>query len=80
MTSYLFRGIGALLTLALLQETLTAQETQVCCKKGVPTPWKGYNKGVRWVPSLSEAQEKAGKSGKLIMLYQLVGDLDKEGC
>jgi len=35
---------------------------------------------VRWETSLEKAQEKARASGRLILLFQLVGDLDKEGC
>ncbi|MEK7466623.1 MAG: hypothetical protein AAB074_04340 [Planctomycetota bacterium] len=40
----------------------------------------GFNKVVRWEPSLSAAQEKAREEKKLILYYVLVGDLDKEGC
>jgi hypothetical protein len=35
---------------------------------------------VRWEKSLDAAKERAAKEGKPILLYQLVGDLDKEGC
>ncbi len=44
------------------------------------TEWKGYNRGVRWEKSLDDAKARAAKEGKPILLYQLVGDLDKEGC
>ena len=53
---------------------------QTCCKEGVPSKWKLYNKGVRWYDSLEEAKKVAAREGKLIMLHQLVGDMDKEGC
>ena len=45
-----------------------------------PPAWKPYNKGVKWEKSLDEAKARAAKEGKPILLYQLVGDLDKEGC
>jgi len=44
------------------------------------TDWRGYNKGVRWEKSLAAAQERAAREGKPILLYQLVGDLNREGC
>jgi hypothetical protein len=43
-------------------------------------PWKGYNRGVRWETSLDAARARAAKEGKPILLYQLVGNLAKEGC
>ena len=45
-----------------------------------PPAWTAYNRGVRWEKSLDDAKARAGKEGKPILLYQLVGDLDKEGC
>jgi hypothetical protein len=42
--------------------------------------WKGYNQGIRWEKSLEAAKQRAAKEGKPILLHQLVGDLDKEGC
>jgi hypothetical protein len=45
-----------------------------------PTDWRGYNRGVRWEKSLAAAQERAAREGKPILLYQLVGDLNREGC
>ena len=45
-----------------------------------PTDWKGYTKGVKWEKSLDAAQARAAKEAKPILLYQLVGDLNKEGC
>lgn len=50
-----------------------------CCD-GSGKPWDGYNKGVRWEESLEAAKKRAAVEGKPILLYQLVGDLDKEGC
>lgn len=45
-----------------------------------PTDWKGYTKGVKWEKSLEVAKARAAKEGKPVLLYQLVGDLSKEGC
>lgn len=45
-----------------------------------PPAWKSYNKGVKWEKSLDDAKARAAKEGKPILLYQLVGDVDKEGC
>lgn len=42
--------------------------------------WEGYGRGIRWERSLVEAKARAVKEHKPILLYQLVGDLDKEGC
>ncbi len=61
----------------LLLPALSAQD---CCRDGEPAEWKLYNKGVRWYDSLEEAKKVAAREGKLIMLHQLVGDMDKEGC
>lgn len=43
-------------------------------------PWRAPKGGVTWEKSFEEAQEKAKKENKPILLYQLVGDLTKEGC
>ena len=40
----------------------------------------GLKGGVKWEKSLDEAKRRADREGKPILLYQLVGDLDKEGC
>jgi ABC-type sugar transport system substrate-binding protein len=45
-----------------------------------PVPWQPYNQGVRWEKSLDEAMKRAARENRPILLYQLVGDLDKEGC
>lgn len=42
--------------------------------------WAGYNRGIRWEPSLVAAKARAAREGKPILFHQLVGDLDKEGC
>ena len=51
-----------------------------CCGGGTAKPWSGYNKVVKWENTLADAQERARKDGKLILFFQLVGDLDLEGC
>ena len=52
-----------------------------CCKGGKDAkPWAGMKGGVTWETSLDEARKRAAREGKPILLYQLVGDLDKEGC
>ena len=45
-----------------------------------PPAWSAYNRGVKWEKSLDDAKARAAKEGKPILLYQLVGDLNKEGC
>lgn len=45
-----------------------------------PVPWQGYNQGVRWEASLDAALKRAAQENRPVLLYQLVGDLDKEGC
>jgi hypothetical protein len=43
-------------------------------------PWGGYRRGILWHTDLEEAKSIAGKSHKLILYYQIVGALNKEGC
>ena len=45
-----------------------------------PPAWKAYNRGVTWEKSLKDARARAEKEGKPVLVHQLVGDLDKEGC
>ena len=45
-----------------------------------PKAWDKYDKGVKWERSLDEAKARAAGEGKLVMLHQLVGDMNKEGC
>ncbi len=49
-------------------------------KEAAPAAWKTYNAGVRWEASLEDAQKRAAETGRPILLHQLVGDLNKEGC
>jgi hypothetical protein len=52
-----------------------------CCNDGADArPWVGAAGGVRWEWSMLKARRQAAREGKPILLYQLVGDLDKEGC
>lgn len=47
---------------------------------GSTKPWKGYYAGAVWHTDLTEAMPLAEKSGKLLLYYQIVGDLHREGC
>ena len=51
-----------------------------CCVKGVPKKWDDYNKGVKWTQSIDAAVAKAKKEGRILMVFHLVGDMDKQGC
>lgn len=51
-----------------------------CCTKGKAEPWDGYNKGVEWEKDEKYAWELAKADRRIVMYFQLVGDLDKEGC
>jgi hypothetical protein len=65
--------------LTLLAQCDREPETH-CCNEGRDArPWTGYSR-IRWERSLEEAKNRAAAEGKPILLYQLVGDLDKEGC
>lgn len=75
-------------TLTLLALLLTPQSCGIrvepvthCCNEGRDAkPWSLYNQGVQWAPSLAAAKKRAAREDKAVMLFQLVGDLDKEGC
>jgi ABC-type sugar transport system substrate-binding protein len=58
----------------------TLRKENACCKNGRPLPWSGYNKGVQWTQPMDDAFEKAATDRKLVMVFNLVGDLDKGGC
>ena len=47
---------------------------------GSKADWPGYNRGVRWHRSLEEARKIALGRGRPVFYFQVVGDLDKEGC
>ena len=56
-------------------------KSRKCCDSKVPRPWPAYNRqGVTWTYPMEAAVEQARKSRKLLMVFQLVGDMDKEGC
>jgi hypothetical protein len=48
--------------------------------QSAPASWKGFQRGVRWEKSLDDAKARAAREGKPVLLYQLVGNLAKEGC
>ncbi len=56
-----------------------APEKNACCKGGVAAAWPGYNKGILWRQD-DKAWADARTAKKLVMVFELVGDLDKEGC
>ncbi len=52
-----------------------------CCNRGKDaSSWPGMQEGIRWERSLAVATRRAAREGKGVLLFQLVGDLDKEGC
>ena len=66
--------------LSLLVQDIPCEPVTHCCNDGKDArPWAGYGK-IRWERTLEAAQKRASAEGKPILLYQLVGDLDKEGC
>ena len=57
------------------------KSTETCCNEGKDArPWGGFNEGVAWEPALDAAKKRAALEGKAILLFQLVGDLNREGC
>lgn len=68
-----------MLTTALIL-TAALGGDEPCCIDGEPLPWDGYNRVVKWAPSLADAQTRARDEHKLILYYVLVGDLSREGC
>jgi hypothetical protein len=45
------------------------------------SPWTGYAKlDLAWQPDLDAAKDWASKTDRLVFFFQVVGDLDKEGC
>ena len=70
-----------LLSSPLLAQSLPCEKNTNCCNRGKDAKtWHALNDGVRWESSFEAAKKRAAKEGKPILLYQLVGDLDKEGC
>lgn len=44
-------------------------------------PWSGYAQlDLAWQPDLATAKELAKKTDRLVLYFQVVGNLDKEGC
>ena len=63
------------------QEHMMEERQSRCCNGGRDAkPWEGFNEGVKWETSLEAARNRAAEEGKPILLYQLVGDLNQEGC
>lgn len=73
----------ALLAALLLVAAAPPQEfpQRKCCDSKRPRPWPDYNrKGVKWTQPMDAAVKKARETNRLLMVFQLVGDMDKEGC
>jgi hypothetical protein len=74
----------AILASALLMIAAAPSDTwknRKCCDSKVPRPWPNYNRvGVAWTTPYEAAVQKAREKRKLLMVFQLVGDMDKEGC
>lgn len=68
------------MTLALAILALVAQQKDDCCSKGTDKPWSGYDAGVAWTQPQEAAEAKAKELNRPLLLFRLVGDLDKEGC
>ncbi len=43
-------------------------------------PSKGYGRGIAWHTDLAEARQEAARDGKLLLYFQIVGDLDTGLC
>lgn len=69
-----------LVLLALIQAEPCEPVTD-CCNEGRDAKsWALLNRGVRWERSPEAAMERAAREKKAVLLFQLVGDLDREGC
>ena len=65
---------------AMLAQCGSVELQSPCCNRGRDAkPWKGYEK-VAWEKTLDGAKARAAAEGKPVLLFQLVGDLDREGC
>jgi hypothetical protein len=63
------------------QESPGPEPVTPCCDHGrAAKPWIGAQGGVKWEKSLDHAKRRAAEEGKPVLLFQLVGDLDREGC
>jgi hypothetical protein len=68
------------LAIVLVAGMSAVAAAQSSAKPPKPSPWSGYNKGVRWEASVDEAFQKAEQTGKPVLLHQLVGDMKAVGC
>ena len=68
------------LMMAMLAQCGAVELQSPCCNNGRNAkPWRGSEK-IAWEKSLDRAKARAAVEGKPILLFQLVGDLDREGC
>ena len=75
-----FIAFAALFLVGAAPPQETPKSPPPCCDGKNPKPWADYNKGVKWSQPAVESVEKARRENKLLMVFQLVGDVDKEGC
>lgn len=62
-------------------ETWHGKPEAVAPKGPGMAPWEGYAKlDLAWQPDLDAAMEIARRSDRLVLYFQVVGNLDKEGC
>ncbi|GEM_PF-2498793 len=70
-------GVAACL---LTAGSVSAQQKDDCCTKGKGKTWSGYGSGIRWTQPEDSARANAKELDRPLILFRLVGDLDKEGC
>jgi hypothetical protein len=70
----------SVLAIGILAGMAAVAAAQNVPKAPKPVPWAGYNRGVHWESSYEEALKKAEQTGKPVLLHQLVGDMNHEGC
>ena len=81
-------GAKVLAALAILAGVASAEGEGPECRcarrevgeSGSRVDWPGYGRGVRWHTSVEEGRALARREGKLLFVYHVAGDLDKEGC
>lgn len=69
-----------LLIVAAMAATAHAQARSDSTRSEDAPPWPLYDQGVKWERDLEAACRRAARENKPVMLFQLVGDLDREFC